>query len=65
VSCTQLLTMDQIAPLEHELGVPVVTSNQATLWAGLRFVETTDAIPAGRLFGLEQPKRQPRALADR
>ena len=32
VSCTNILVMDQIERLEAELGKPVVTSNQATLW---------------------------------
>lgn len=36
VSCTNLPTYDLIAPLEQELGVPVLTANQVTLWAALR-----------------------------
>lgn len=32
ISCTNLLSMDVIGPLERALGVPVVSSNQATLW---------------------------------
>lgn len=36
VSCTNILVMDQIERLERELGKPVVTSNQATLWSVLR-----------------------------
>lgn len=36
VSCTNLPTYDIIAPLERELGVPVLTANQVTLWAALR-----------------------------
>ena len=50
VSCTQLLTMDQIDPLERELGVPVVTSNQATLWSGLKFLNEPASVNAGQLF---------------
>ncbi|PRZ13418.1 maleate cis-trans isomerase family protein [Nesterenkonia sandarakina] len=38
VSCTNLPTYDLIAPLEAELGKPIITANQATLWAGLRRV---------------------------
>jgi len=53
ISCTQLLTMDQIAPLEREPGVPVVTSNQATLWSGLRFLKQRAAGDAGRLMALD------------
>jgi maleate isomerase len=51
ISCTQLLTMDQIEPLERELGVPVVSSNQATLWSGLKFLKQPLTVNAGRLFG--------------
>lgn len=36
VACTNLPTYDLIAPLEEELGKPVLTANQVTLWAGLR-----------------------------
>ena len=36
VSCTNLPTYDVIAPLEVELGKPVITANQATMWATLR-----------------------------
>lgn len=38
VSCTNLLCYDLIAPLEEELGVPVLTANQVTMWAALRRV---------------------------
>jgi len=36
ISCTNLPTIDLIEPLEAELLRPVVTSNQASLWAALR-----------------------------
>jgi len=36
ISCTNLPTAPIIERLENELGKPVVTSNQATLWLGLR-----------------------------
>lgn len=35
VSCTNLPTRPLIAPLEAELGIPVITANQATIWAAL------------------------------
>ncbi|MCQ4117676.1 maleate cis-trans isomerase family protein [Rhodococcus tibetensis] len=35
VSCTNLPTYDVIAPLEAELGKPVLTANQLTIWACL------------------------------
>ncbi len=53
VSCTNLRAMDQVEALEAELGVPVVTSNQATLWAALKEIGVeTGEIPAGRLYRL-------------
>ena len=36
ISCTNLPTIDLIEPLEAELGRPVVTSNQASMWGALR-----------------------------
>jgi maleate isomerase len=38
VSCTNLATYDLIAPLERELGKPVVTANQVTMWAALHVI---------------------------
>jgi maleate isomerase len=35
LSCTNLRTYDLIASLEQELGVPVLTANQVTMWAVL------------------------------
>ena len=35
LSCTNLRTYDLIASLEEELGVPVLTANQVTMWAVL------------------------------
>lgn len=51
VSCTNLLVLDQIEALEAELGIPLVTSNQASLWAALRRLGVaTDGVACGRLF---------------
>ena len=36
LSCTNTRTIEAINDLERELGKPVVTSNQATLWACLK-----------------------------
>ncbi len=61
ISCTNLPCMDQIENLEHELRIPVVTSNQATLWAGLMHLKVNAAgLGGGRLFELtgNQPSRQ-------
>jgi maleate isomerase len=53
ISCTNLLCMDQIENLERELEKPVVTSNQATLWAGLMHMKIdASGLGAGRLFEL-------------
>jgi maleate isomerase len=53
ISCTNLRTMDVIQALEEDLGIPVVTSNQATYWQCLRALGHTAAIPGyGRVFEL-------------
>lgn len=54
VSCTNLPTYDVVADLESELGKPVVTANQATMWAvlralGLAAVGPGQALVEGRL----------------
>ena len=36
LSCTNTTQIETIAPLEQALGVPVVNSNQAVLWAAMR-----------------------------
>jgi len=51
ISCTNLLTMDRIETIEARSGRPVVTSNQASLWAGLaRMGVPMQGIRAGSLF---------------
>ena len=50
VSCTGLATYDVIAPLEEELGKPIVTANQATAWAALREVGLHATGPGQRLL---------------
>jgi len=56
ISCTNLLTMDQIGSLETALGVPVLTSNQCSLWGALRSIGAqANARAPGRLFdGMRQ-----------
>jgi maleate isomerase len=51
VSCTDYRTFEVIESLERDLGKPVVTSNQATLWNALRTlgIDGTGVGP-GRLF---------------
>ena len=53
ISCTNLLTLDQIEQLERNLGVPVTSSNHCTLWAALRHLRVpTAGLGLGRLFEL-------------
>lgn len=50
VSCTNLPTYDLIDPLEENLGKPVFTANQLTMWACLRRMELPVVGP-GRWLG--------------
>ncbi|WP_328813820.1 maleate cis-trans isomerase family protein [Nonomuraea cypriaca] len=50
ISCTNLPTYDVIAPLEARLGKPVVSANQATMWAALRAVGRRAVGPGQRLL---------------
>lgn len=51
ISCTNLRTADVISPIESELGVAVVTSNQALAWHMQRLAGSTHQLDwAGRLF---------------
>jgi len=44
ISCTGLHTFEIIDKLEHDLGKPVITSNQATIWNTLRMAGVNDRI---------------------
>ena len=46
ITCTDFPTLELIEKLESDYGLPVVTSNQATLWAMLRLTGIDDR-PAG------------------
>lgn len=49
--CAQMPTFKNIAPLEHDLGVPVVTSFQAMLWHVFRILKIHEPIRGyGRLL---------------
>lgn len=61
LSCTSLRTMAGLQQLEHLIGMPVLTSNQVTMWQGMQLLglpsihpwlgslhSTTAAVPAGR-----------------
>jgi maleate isomerase/arylmalonate decarboxylase len=51
IACTDLATLAVVDALEADLGIPVVTSNQATLWATLRAAGVRVAIPGwGQIF---------------
>ena len=51
ISCTNLRTIDVLARLEAELGVPVISSNLATCWGCLRALGHHDPIDGyGRLL---------------
>lgn len=67
VSCTNLPTYDIIAPLEAELGIPVLTANQVTMWASLRRVDLAAIGPGQSLLHSDSPAQQrdsePRAPA--
>jgi maleate cis-trans isomerase len=53
ISCTGLHVMGIIEILERDLGKPVVTSNQATLWAALKKLGIHERIEGlGKLFTL-------------
>lgn len=51
VSCTNLATYDLVPALEAELGLPVLTANQVTMWAALRTVGMR-AVGVGALLAL-------------
>jgi len=51
ISCTGLGLIDIIEVIESELERPVITSNQATMWAALRRINISDRISGlGKLF---------------
>ena len=51
LSCTNWRTMDSIERLERELGKPVISSTQATIWCALRVIGYVDSISGyGRLL---------------
>ena len=53
LSCMGLQTMELIEILEEDLGMPVITSHQATLWSSLRHCRVGAKLPKmGKLFTL-------------
>ena len=50
ISCTNLPTYDVIATLERELGKPVLTANQVTMWSALRVLGRKAVGPGQQLL---------------
>ena len=50
ISCTNLPTYDVIATLEAELGKPVLTANQVTIWSALTVIGRKAVGPGQRLL---------------
>jgi maleate isomerase len=50
ISCTNLPTYDVIAALEAELGKPVLTANQVTIWSALTAIGRKAVGPGQRLL---------------
>jgi maleate isomerase len=50
ISCTNLPTYDVIATLERELGKPVLTANQVTMWSALRVIGRKAVGPGQQLL---------------
>lgn len=51
LSCTALRTRGIIADLEHEIGCPILTSNQVTLWAALAAAGALPTDPESEVKG--------------
>lgn len=52
VSCTGLGVVHGINMMEKDFGLPLVTSNQASLWGALRALSIRDDLGLGKLFSL-------------
>lgn len=62
VSCTNLPTYDIITPLERELGKPILTANQLTVWACLGRLDLPMVGPGRWLRGVFQEGVDPPPL---
>lgn len=52
ISCTNFRSLEIIEKLEKDLGKPVITSIQATVWAAYQKLSVREPVPGGgRLFG--------------
>ena len=52
LACTGVPTIDLIAPLEADLGMPVLTANQVTMWAALGSIGMRSPLVSQRLLGI-------------
>lgn len=50
ISCTNLPTVNILEPLEKELNMPVISSNQASIWAALRELRIGGILGFGSLL---------------
>ena len=50
ISCTAWRTFEIIQTLERDIGKPIITSNQATLWAALKVLGVSGLSGYGRLL---------------
>jgi len=54
IPCTDFEAIDLISPLERDLGRPVITANQATMWHALRLAGIADGVDGfGQLMELD------------
>ena len=57
LACTGVPTIDLIGPLESDLGLPVLTANQVTMWAALGSIGMHSPLVHQRLLGIEWKSR--------
>ncbi len=58
ISCTAVPSVAVIAEIENRIGKPVVTSNQASAWAMMRYADLQhNPVGYGRLFDFDLPKQ--------
>ena len=55
ISCTNVLTYDILAPLERELGKPVIAANQVTMWAVMRTADRRAVAQGQHLLDVPMP----------
>lgn len=54
ISCTDFRTFEIISPLERDLGKPVISSNQASLWMALNLLNIEMEEKLGSLFSISK-----------